>query len=131
MLSKHFVTFYSPGTFLDENTILPINSWDVNKAKELAKTIKERHGATPYGFQFLTRSRREDELDSKITDTSVFYFLGGTIETRAEIEARKDSREEILVRNMISNKIDKVITNTNSWKITKPLNDSDIVLQWP
>ena len=69
-MKKHFVTFFSPGTFVSETTEKEIDSWDVEKAKELARSIKERHGATPYGFRFITRSRNDDELDSKVSDRS-------------------------------------------------------------
>ena len=50
MMQKHFVTFYSPGTFVAETSCLPIDSWNVDEAREMAHGIKERHGATPWGF---------------------------------------------------------------------------------
>ena len=48
-MEKHFVTFYSPGTFAAETSRKPIESWDVDKAVAMSKEIKERHGALPYG----------------------------------------------------------------------------------
>jgi len=65
-VQKHFVTFYSPGTFVSEESSLPIDAWDVDKAKEMAHDVVERYGATPYGFRFTTRSRGDADLDSKI-----------------------------------------------------------------
>lgn len=130
-MKKHFVVFYSPGTFFAESTTKEIDAWDVNQAKEMARVIKERHGATPYGFQFITRGRTDEDLDSKVIDRSPMYYLGGKVETYEEVVARNDPKEEILRSNMKCNGYDRIITNTNSWKITQPLGDNDIVLQWP
>lgn len=130
MLAKHFVTFYSPGTFVAETSELPIDSWDVNAAKEMARGIRERHNAAPYGFQFTTRTRGDEDLDSKVTATSPLYYLGGVIETLAEVKARATDKDRILVSNMEGNGYERIITNTNSWRWTQPLKDSDVVLDW-
>jgi hypothetical protein len=108
----------------------PIDSWDVEKAKRMARSITERHGATPFAFYFTTRSRGEDDLDSKVTDTSVTYYLGGKVETLAEVKARATKDDRILISNMEINHYDRIITNTNSWKVTQPLNKNDVVLDW-
>lgn len=129
-MKKHFVTFLSPGSFCSEQTQKPIDEWDVETAKDMVRNIKERHGATPYGFYFSTRERKDDELDSKVTKTSSMYYLGGKIETLAEVKARKDPNDKILISNMECNEWDRIITNTNSWKITQPLGKDDIVLEW-
>lgn len=47
MIKKHFVTFLSSGTFVSEQTTREIDSWDVNKAKEMARSVLERHDSTP------------------------------------------------------------------------------------
>lgn len=127
-MEKYFVTFYSPGTFTSEITQYDIESWNVDEAIRLSITIKERHGAKPYGFRFTTRSRGEKDLDSKVTNTSCMYFLGGKVETREEVIARNDPNEDILRSNMINNDIKRIIINNNSYKITLPLNEEDIVL---
>lgn len=44
-MKKHFVTFYSLGTFVAEQTTQEINGWDTNKATSMARNIKERHKA--------------------------------------------------------------------------------------
>lgn len=130
-MKKHFVTFCSPGTFVSETSQSPIASWDVNEARAMAKGIKERHGATPYGFYFSTRERKEDELDSKVVKTSPMHYLGGKVETLEEVKARNDPKEETLRWNMQTNGYNRIIVNTNSYKSTFPLKDEDIVLQWP
>lgn len=127
-MKKHFITFYSPGTFVAEETTKPVEKWDVDTAVELAKTIKERHGAVPYGFRFSTRERTAKQLDSKVTKTSALYWLGGKVETLEEIKKRKLPSEKILLSNMECNGWDRVITNTNSWKWTQPLEKNDVVL---
>jgi len=127
-MKKHFVTFYSPGTFIAEQTIKPIDSWDVDVAREMASSITERYDAKPYGFRFSTRERGPDELDSKTSETSCMYYLGGKVETLAEVEARNDPKDSILLSNMRCNGFDRVITTTEGWRWTQPLNDDDVVL---
>lgn len=46
-MKAHFVHFRSPGTFFAEESTRPIESWDTDKAVEMAREIKERHGARP------------------------------------------------------------------------------------
>lgn len=129
-MEKHFVEFFSPGTFVSESTCVPVDSWDVDKAIALSREIKERHNSRPYGFTFITKSRNDDELDSKVSKKSNFYFLGGKVETYEDVCKRNDPDEEILRSNMRINGFKRVITNTNSWKITLPLDDDDVVLDY-
>jgi hypothetical protein len=129
-MKKHFVTFLSPGTFSHEETSKEIDSWDVEKAKQMARGIKERHNATPFAFYFTTRSRNSEDLDSKVSATSPTYYLGGKVETFAEVEARATKDDSILLSNMRCNNWDRIITNTNSWRVTQPLHKEDVVLDW-
>lgn len=128
-MTQHFVEFLSPGTFVAEQTFLPIDAWDIERAKEMSRDIKERHGATPFGFRFKTRSRGPDDLDSKVTATSPTYFLGGEVRTLEDVERDNLDGEEILRSNMRCNDWDRIITNCNSWKWTQPLNPEDVVLE--
>ena len=125
---QHFVTFYSPGTFVAETTAKPIDAWDVEVAKGMAAEITERHGARPYGFRFTTRGRGPADLDSREIDRSPFYYIKGKIETLADVEARADPKESILLSNMRCNGYDRIITSVEGWKWTQPLADDDIVL---
>jgi len=129
-MKKHFVTFLSPGTFLNEETTLPIDFWDILKASDMAHGITERHGATPFGFYFTTRSRSATDLDSKVIKRSGTYFLGGEVKTLSEVEAMNDPKNGILLSNMRCNKWDKVIFNANSWKIVQPFTKKDTLLDW-
>jgi hypothetical protein len=127
-MEQHFVTFYSPGTFVAETTAKPIDSWDVDKARAMAAEIVERYDAKPYGFRFTTRGREDHELDSHEIAHSPMHYLKGRIETLAQIEARADPKESILLGNMRSNGWNRVITSVEGWKWTQPLNDGDVVL---
>lgn len=128
-MKKHFVTFLSPGTFVSEQTTKEIDSWNVEKALEMAKSITERHDATPYGFQFFTRERLDNDLDSKVTETSGTYYIDVKIETYQEIADRNDPADSILLSNMRINGWDKVVvTRSSYWKGTYPLRDGDVVL---
>jgi len=128
-MKKHFVTFYSPGTLFSETSEKPIDSWDVERACKMAEQIKERHGATPYGFRFSTRERKPNELDSKVTKTSGMYYLGGVVRTAEEVLAGTSHDENILRSNVRNNGYKKIIENSNSWKFTAPLEEGDVVLE--
>lgn len=130
MLKKHFVVFVSPGTFFPETSEMPIDSWDVAQACEMAHTVVERWGATPYSFVFVTRGRKDDELDSKEIARSCNYLLGGQIETYEQVVARNDPSEAILRSNMKCNDIKRIVVNKNSYKSCLPLKDDDVVLNW-
>jgi hypothetical protein len=130
-MEAHFVTFFSPGTFVPETSDKPIASWDVAEAVRMARGITERYNATPYGFRFTTRTRGPKDLDSRQTAQSRMYYLGGKVETLAEVKARATKEDRILVSNMECNRIARVITNTNSWRFTGEFKDEDVVLDWP
>ena len=127
-MKRHFVTFYSPGTFVAEATTLPIKSWSVPLAISMSRGILERHGATPYGFEFSTRERKTKDLDSKTVATSNLYYLGGKVETIDEVRARKDPKEKTLLSNMEINGWKKIVVNDNSWRWTQPYRAGDVVL---
>jgi len=128
---RHFVVFCSPGTFVSETSERPISGWHVDEAIGMVDSIKERHGATPYGFRFITRSRGPDELDSSVSASSPFYWLGGTVRTYEEVVAENLRHEDTLRFNMRVNKIARCVTNCNSWKFTSALGETDVVLPWP
>lgn len=129
-VTQHFVTFLSPGTFFHEETTEPIDSWNVEAATKMADSVIERYDATPFAFQFSTRARGPKDLDSKEVKRSGRYYLGGKIETLAEVKKRNKPDERILARNMESNGWDRIIVNTNSWKICQPFQKDDVLLDY-
>lgn len=127
-MKKHFVTFFSPGTFVAETTTKEIDLWDVERAMEMSGSVLERHNALPYGFQFTTRERGDNDFDSKEVARSGMYYLGGEVLTIDELKRRNDPDDRILISNMEANGWGRVVVNTNSWKWTQPLSDNDVVL---
>lgn len=130
VVQKHFVTFLSPGTFVAEHSGKEVDAWSVDLACELAHGISERYGATPYAFYFTTRGRESADLDSKEIARSPTYYLGGKVETLAEIKARNAPDDRILIANMEGNDWPAVIVNTNSWRWTQVLQPTDVILDW-
>lgn len=129
-VKKHFVTFYSPGTFVAEETTKEIDAWSPDLAKRMAADIKERYGAVPYGFQFSTRTRTDKDLDSKVTARSCMYFINCKVLTLADVEklAKENRKYETLLANMKENRFARVVETINGWKWCQPLTDKDIVL---
>lgn len=127
-IKKHFVIFYSPGSFVAETTTKEVDSWCVETAKEMAANITERHNSKPYGFSFFTKERTDEDLDSHISDRSPMYYLGGTVETYDQIRDRNDPKDRILLENMKWNKWPAVVTTYTPWKCTRELHDDDVVL---
>lgn len=128
MITQHFVTFMSPGTFVSETTTKPIDAWSPALATLMAKDIVERHGARPFGFQFNTRGREDHELDSRVLTSSGIYYLGGTLLALEDVIARNDPNDRILILNMQNNKIELVVENTNSYRSVHPFTEADTLL---
>lgn len=127
-MKQHFITFYSPGTLIAEQTTKPIPSWDIEQAITLAATITERYGAKPYGFQFSTRSRTESELDSSEVARSPMHYMNCHVESLEEIKARQDPNDRILISNMQCNGWNRVVRTKEGWRWTQPLLDKDVVI---
>lgn len=127
-MEKHFVRFLSAGTFVAEETVMPIEEWDVGQAIEMSRNITERYGAKPYGFQFVTKGRTDEELDSKVINRSGIYYINGVVETLSQVKAKGNPGDRILISNMESNGWDKVVTTYNPYKWTQPFNEEDSVV---
>jgi len=125
-MKKHFVTFYSPGTFVAETTTKPIDTWDPCLAQDMARTIVERYGAKPYGFRFTTRERGPEDLDSMVTDASGMFFLGGEVKTVDDLKG--DPANDTLISYMKCNNWLRVFMSDAPWRWCQPLEDGDVVL---
>lgn len=130
-MKKHFVTFYCPGTFVAEETTREVPSWDVPFAIKMSETVLARYDAAPYGFRFTTRERGEEDFNSKETEKSPFYWLGGETYSVDQLETeRPEGTTDTLIRNMRGNGWKKCIFNRNSWLFVGILNDDDIILEF-
>lgn len=127
-VQQHFVTFYSPGTFMAEDRSEPIDAWDVDEALRRATAVKERYGATPYGFRFSTRGRGANELDSRLVASSPMHYFGVVVETLATLKERNHDGDRILIQNMECNGWARVVRTINGWSWSQPLLADDIVL---
>ena len=126
-MEAHFITFFSPGTFSPEETTKPIERWDPDLGREMARDITERHGATPFCFYFTTRGRGPEDLDSKKLKESPRYFFNGEIRTLDDV-ATNEGEDSVLYWNMENNRYDRIFTTTSGWRWSTPLNEDDIVL---
>jgi len=132
-MKKYFVKFLSPGTFVNEQSIVEISDWTISyilefegpkgvsetsiqTAIELSKNIKERYGARPYCFFFYIKEYYDDR-DPVITEKSNYYFLGGTILTLEEIKSKNDPEDKTLIWNMKTNNFTRVIDTNQGWTV--------------
>lgn len=129
-MEKHYVSFYSPGTFISECTSKEIDSWDVEKAKEMARDIKDRYGSNTYGFRFRTQNHSDDDMTVQVTKLSGMYFFSGTIRSISFIILQDKPEEKILRSNMITNGWDSVIEINNPHKLVLPFEKGDVLLDW-
>jgi len=126
---KHFVTFYSPGTFVSERTIQEIPEWDVREAVKRASKITERYNSRPYGFRFHTEEGGDGRWEPKRIGESGTHYINGKLETLAEFEARNDPGEEILRSNMRGNDDWKtIVRGVSGWKWTMSFENGDVLV---
>lgn len=119
MMQKHFVKFFAPGAFVGDSWEWPIGSWDVEEAKAQA---------TPRvaAFQFKTRGRGDNDLDSREIAASGLYYIGGRVETLEEIKARGNPNDQTLIANMEDNGWPRVVVTRTGW--TRPFNEGDQIV---
>ncbi len=136
-MRKHYVTFYSPGTFFPEESTKPISKWDTTEAVHLSKTIIERYNALPHSFRFRTMLEAEPVPDGeggelqvapKEAESSGLYYLGGVLRDYDEVKQKNDDKEKILLSNMKCNRMWVIIENTNSWRFTGEFSENDCIV---
>ena len=135
---KHYVDFYSPGTFFDERSSQPIGAFgDVGAAIEMAKSVEERYSAKPYGFRFGTYLEADPipderggtlQVEPKRIAQSGTYFINGRLRKYDEVVADNDPKESILRSNMRCNQMCIVVETRNSWKHTTSFDENDFVV---
>jgi hypothetical protein len=132
MHKEYTVTFYSPGTLMAETTTKDIPEPNVPLACRMAEEIKERYKATPYGFVVTAYERpapiEGHEFERKRISQSGTYYINCKVETLAEVKARGEEREKILVSNMEGNGWDKIVKTTRGWGWAQPFREGDKVV---
>lgn len=135
-MRKDFVTFLSPGTFVHEQTTKPIDKWDIPAACEMSTSIVERYGARPFCFYFTTVLTAEPvpdgeggtlEVCPKEVARSGTHFLGGTVLTIHDVEARARPGDEILASNMRFN-WPVVVETSNGFRSVNPFVQDDVIV---
>lgn len=107
--------FLSPGTFFNEQTVVPVKEMDIAWAAEHAKNITERYGAKPYGFYFRKGSER----------CTGIHFVNGRIFTLDEVP---DTPENQILRSNMRYNCPVGIENTNSFRFTTFFNEEDLLV---
>ena len=122
-MKKHCVVFQIPGGMIcAEESSREVRLWDVDIVLDLI-----REGPyNPYSFYFKTLSREEHDLDSRETERSGMYYLGGEIRTREYIRNSNDDHS-VLLLNMMTNGWEKVIVT--SYGNTQPFMFEDTLLE--
>ena len=128
-IKKNFVTFYSPGSFVSETEDREIETWDVEQACDMARTIKARYNAIPYAFQFYTKGRSDAELDSSVIDRSGLYYINCNKLSKEQI-ADEYGTSSILYRNMENNRWEYIARTIIGWKGHYPIENDDVVLDF-
>lgn len=104
MSVKHYVTYYLPGTFFDEDETRSIPRRDVKLAlKRVPKGV--------FAFEFWSRTEVKDggeKLVGPAKDRSPRYYIGGTVMTADDVK-RDVEDNDILLSNMRINKWPLVI----------------------
>lgn len=126
MVERHFVDFFWPGIIFADHTVKQISSWDEKEALEIWKSFSEKN--KPYGFQFFTKARTDEELDSKEVKRSGTYFINGTILSLDEIEREGNPGNRILINNMRCNGWDKIVRTMPPCCWTQPFEEDDKII---
>ncbi len=131
------MTFMSPGSFFDETSTKPIESWDTKTAVAMASAVTERYGSRPYGFRFSTGIISDDVPDGEggymkvqpkqVADTGV-YYIDGRLRTAEDVIADDKQGEMALRSNMRINHIAIVCETTNGYRHTAEFGERDSVV---
>lgn len=132
---RWFAIFYSPGTFVSETSERPLETNSAAEAFRVAQTIKERHGAIPFGFDIVKRlvtvaTKDVPSVALKELECSGRHYIDGRILTLEDVK-REMPGESILIGNMEGNGIDRVVTGPvrgKGWRWTHQFKAGDKLL---
>lgn len=127
-----FARFYSPGTLFAETSERRLETGTLEEAVQAAKSVKERHGATPYGFDLITKIVAPPVPDGeggtlsvqpKEVDRKGRFYLGGKLLMYEDAEDGS-----IMASNMRCNRYPICIENTNSYRFTYYFEEGDAIV---
>lgn len=133
--TKHYATFYSPGTFVAETTEHEVPAWDTKVALKIAAGVSERYGAKPFCFIFTTLIVTSEvpggqggfmPESRKETGRSGRYFIGGRLRTLEQVELEEP--ESTLAWNMRTNRWPVVIETCTPYRHTNVFEGEDVQL---
>src|ERR1051326_1239145 len=131
---KHYAVFYSPGTFVCEESSRPVSEWSTRQAVAAAETIRERYNAKPFGFRFRTHLESPPipdgrggtmDVEPKPLKESGLHWLGGTLLLYDDVP--DDKEHSILRSNMLCNDMPVVIEKRNSFRYTGQFGPDDVI----
>lgn len=105
-MKKYFIRYLYPGLIFSDSREVET---DMTTEQWARKLVPRELPCQPFAFQYVVRERGEQDLDSRVTETSGRYYFGGEVFTLADIEARKFFSDRILIENMKCNGYAKVI----------------------
>jgi len=112
-VTKNFVTFLYPGSFVAEEITAPIGQWDPAEARVAHRNLEIAHQGRlgkPICFYFTTRTRGDEDLDSHECGRSGKYYVNCVVYSLSEIRDRNDRSDSTLVLNMEGNGWSHVVT---------------------
>ncbi len=133
---KIFAEYFSPGTMFAETSTRALDKGSVKEAISLSKKVSERHGATPYAFDIVTKLVADPIDDGQGGTMKVFpkeigrkgrYYLGGEVITYDQVIAREGAGS-IWAMNMRGNRDPVSVQNTNSYKSTQIFREQDVIV---
>lgn len=129
----YLVTYFSPGTFFAESSSKEFAEIDLKKIATAAKKVKERHGATPWGFEIVEMRRPVEKGEFEVVPKTVRQ-IGGRYHLTGELKRYDDIPEtektHILRSNMWGNDWPIIVENRNSWLSTQPFEQEDVIVDW-
>lgn len=130
------VTYYSPGTLFSEQDNYDFDDFDLKKFINKAKNIKQRYGASPYGFSYqklktpLNPPKLEGfkvNVEPKTLEKSGMFYITGDIIFSKDLVGN----DERILRGNLENNYDGIgIVNRNSYKFHAGFNEKDCIINW-
>ena len=126
------VTFHSPGSFFNESSSQEFDMVDIKEFCKKATKIKERYGASPFGFSYQKMSAPLKSnidgfeiLPKKIGKPSGMFFINGEVIFHENLNAED---ERILRSNLEYNSDGVGVVTQNSYKHHAMFDVEDVIV---